>query len=96
MKKNEITEDEKKIAEAFAKMYENCMDSTKSLATFYDKQKKMYLEMIENHYEIEPFKIFKKKHKEWEDRLLELEKSYNEAHENFMFEMKDLESLMNF
>ena len=95
MNKENISEDDKKFAEAYVGLYKCCLDGTESLANFYDNQKKMYGKLIENHYEQEPLKVFKKKHKEWEDKLQELENSYDKAHENFIFEINYLENLMN-
>lgn len=67
---NETNNDEK-FAQEFAKLYVNAVEFAKFDVEATQKRIDMWNKIIHSHYELEPMKIFKKSHKEWEKKLNE-------------------------
>ena len=57
MKKNEKSSDEL-LAELYVSTYKHLHDSTLSTISFYENQYKMYENLINNHKDLEPMKLF--------------------------------------
>lgn len=94
-KKQEITTEEA-FAEIYATSYKFTHDSTLSFINFYNEKCKMLRHEIIEHEENEPFKIFKKTHKNWEIKKDKLETELENTFNNLMEEYAELESLINF
>lgn len=85
---------EETVAELYVSALMNLKNSTLSIADMYDKKYKMYRNLLVEHYNSEPSKVFKKAHKRWEEKKEELEKQTESAFEKYMEECTDLGEIM--
>ena len=79
--------------EVYKTLYKSVDQCTKSFMEFYENQCKMYEDLIESHLKDEPPKFFKKLHKKWEDKLIELNNEHDKAFENYIEECEELYKL---
>lgn len=73
MSKNKDNNNEVKFAEAFAKLYGMCIDMTQKDLEFAYVRKDMWIQIRNDHYEMKPFKLFKKAYEKWKKRLKEID-----------------------
>lgn len=96
MKKNQKLTPEEILSQVYANSFKFVNDSTLNFIKLYNYKYNMLQQEIIKHEEIEPLKIFKKSHKNWEikkDKLtIELEKTFNDL----IDEYTELENLIEF
>lgn len=95
-KKDKVVSTDELFAELYVSTAKHIQDSTFLFAEMYDKQYKMYSNLLINHCESEPLKIFKKAHKCWEEEKEELEQKKESAFGKYMEECNDLYELVEF
>ncbi len=78
------------LAEVYVSTYKYLHDSTLNTISFYEKQYKMYGNLIESHKDLEPIKFFKRSHQKWQDEMDKLKESYDNAFTNFLNECNEL------
>lgn len=93
-KKESNNELEKAFAELYVSNAINLKNSTMNSAKFYDEKCKFIRKQIYILENEEPFKFFKKSHKNWEDKLQDLKQKYDDSFTNFIEECKELENVM--
>ena len=86
----QVKDQDQLLAELYVSTYKHLYNSTLTTIDLYENQYKLYESLIDTHLELEPMKIFKKSHKEWEDELSRLTKCYDDAWGNFIDECKEL------
>ncbi len=93
-KKKELSTNEA-FAKVFATTYNFVFESTRLSIKFYEiEYKRLQREMIKLE-ENEPLKIFKKSHKNWEDKLQDLKQKYDDSFTKYIKECEELENVMN-
>lgn len=93
MTKN-LTLKEKKYAEEFAKLYKIGIDMAESDIKCISTMIKFNEERVKNHYESEPLKIFKNKHKKWEEDLMEIKEHLYHLYESYAVAVDDYHELI--
>ena len=71
------------------------LDQTKLTIAMYEKQLKFYNILYEDTLKDEPFKIFKSKHKDWEQRRKNLYNHICNIEKNYGNELQELEKIMD-
>lgn len=62
---------------------------------FYEETYNLWGNSLINHKDSEPLKIFKKKHREWEEKLELLQNKYDSAYDKFLNKIDDLYEFNN-
>ena len=92
MKKKENQELSEKLIEL---MLFHELDQTKLIIAMYEKQLKFYNILYEDMLKDEPFKLFKSKHKDWEQRRKRLFHHISNIESNYGEELQELEKIMD-
>ena len=92
MKKKENQELSEKLIEL---MFFHELDQTKLTIAMYEKQLNSYNILYEDTLKDEPFKIFKAKHKDWEQRRQNLYRHICHIETNYGDELQELEKIMD-
>lgn len=96
MQKKNWNSNEEIFAKTYVELFLQVRDSTLSLAEYYSKQSKFLLEKLYKLKENEPFKLFKRTHKEWEQVVDQLETEHETTFNLYMEQCQELEEMMNF
>lgn len=82
------------FAKEFAKLYVSVVDMSKKDIEFTKQRIKMWEQIRIDHYDFEPAKIFKKKHKEWEEKLEEYDTIISNLYGEYAMECDDFYNLI--
>lgn len=95
MKEKKQISNEEALARLYVSTLNYVQDSTMLTIKFYENLCKRLRNEIIEHENIEPLKIFKKSHQQWEQKLRQLNINYDTACENLLNECKDFSNIID-
>lgn len=87
---------EKSLEFQFAKLYVNEVERAKKDIEFTYNRIKLWEDLKNSHYDMEPLKIFKNKHKDWKNKLDDYNKRLFEMYKELEEDMDDYLMLLDY
>ena len=94
MEKKQDISNEEIIARLYVNSFLQLRDSTLAIIELYDKQSTFLLEKLYELKDNEPWKIFKKAHREWEKTVEKIQTDYKLTFNKYLDECSELEEIM--
>ena len=90
-----MNEKEKKLAEAIAKLHINQIEQDKCILGCDSISINFWQMELKSLLDNEPFYMFKKKHKEWEEKVKDTKEHLNHLYKSFGNTLKELVEFQN-
>lgn len=94
MKKEQDLSNEEIIAKLYVNIFLQLRDNTLAIIESYDKQKTFLLNELYELRDNEPWKIFRKAHREWEKTVKKIQTDYESTFNKYIKECHELEEIM--